>query len=220
MGLPAESTGVLARPAASHSDLLRAADQRVVLHGVPWQLYEALVDHRGESAVPRLTYLEGELELMTPSNNHELDKKKLARLLEAWSEEAEVELEGVGSWTIKKRLAERGLEPDECYFVGMPEGTIGEDIMAPDLAIEVVWTSGGISKLEVYRGLGVREVWFWKGQRLSFHVLEENEYREAQRSRALPDLDPDLLIRAMQQPTQTAAVRWLRKKMRAPSERT
>jgi hypothetical protein len=28
----------------------------------------------------------------------------------------------------------------------------------PDIAIEVVWTSGGIDKLEVYRGLDVPEV--------------------------------------------------------------
>ena len=36
-------------------------DQRVHLHDVSWQAYEALVAWRGERAVPRLTYLEGEL---------------------------------------------------------------------------------------------------------------------------------------------------------------
>jgi hypothetical protein len=30
----------------------------------------------------------------------------------------------------------------------------------------VIWTSGGIDKLEVYRRLRVREVWIWKSGRI------------------------------------------------------
>lgn len=40
-------------------------DQRVRMHGMSWSSYEALLDARGESPVPRIAYLEGELELMT-----------------------------------------------------------------------------------------------------------------------------------------------------------
>ncbi|MEG4506483.1 Uma2 family endonuclease [Microcoleus sp. F6_B4] len=32
----------------------------------------------------------------------------------------------------------------------------------PDLAIEVVFTSGGIDKLQLYKRLGIPEVWFWE----------------------------------------------------------
>lgn len=32
----------------------------------------------------------------------------------------------------------------------------------PDLAIEVIITSSGIDRLDLYQGLGVREVWFWQ----------------------------------------------------------
>ena len=45
----------------------------------------------------------------------------------------------------------RGVEPDECYCLG----TLAE---IPDIAIEIALTSGGIDKLEVYRGLQVPEV--------------------------------------------------------------
>jgi len=34
-----------------------------------------------------------------------------------------------------------------------------------------VWTSGGISKLEVYGRLGVRQIWFFEGGELTFHAL-------------------------------------------------
>jgi len=41
----------------------------------------------------------------------------------------------------------------------------------PDIAIEVVLTSGGIEKLPVYAGLGVREVWFWEDDAFHLHAL-------------------------------------------------
>src|SRR5207247_1067652 len=136
------------------------ADQRVRFHGVSWEAYESLLAMRGESSAVRITYLRGEVEIMAPGKAHERDKKKLARLVEAWAEENGVLFEGFGSWTLKKREAERGAEADECYVVGRPDSD--ESIDVPDIAIEVVQTSGGIDKLEVYRGLGVREVWFWR----------------------------------------------------------
>jgi hypothetical protein len=39
----------------------------------------------------------------------------------------------------------------------------------PDVAIEVIWTRGGLDKLDVYRGLGVPEVWTWQEGRLRFY---------------------------------------------------
>jgi len=67
-----------------------------------------------------------------------------------------VELEGYGSWTVRSEAADRGVEADECYLVGIREA----EPQRPDIAIEVIRTSGGIDKLEVYRGPEVPEVWF------------------------------------------------------------
>ncbi|HYQ91776.1 MAG TPA: Uma2 family endonuclease, partial [Candidatus Competibacteraceae bacterium] len=137
-------------------------DQFVRLHNISWEDYEALLAMRGEDGGLRVTYLEGELEIMTPSINHESLKKRLARLLEAYAEVMGIELEGYGSWTLKKAKKKRGVEPDECYVVGVGE-TPPE---RPDIAIEVVWTSGGMDKLEVYRDLEVPEVWIWQDNAL------------------------------------------------------
>jgi Uma2 family endonuclease len=190
-------------------------DQRVYLHGVPWPGYESLIAMRGDSSATRVTYLEGEIELMTPSLDHEDLRTRLARLLFAYAEETGIELEAFGSWTIRNESQSRGAEADECFVLGPLERA--PEI--PDLAIEVIRTSGGIDKLEVYRGLGVPEVWIWQAGTLRIFVLDGGSdganFVQSPRSRFLPDLDPDLIVRCMGAPSQTKAVRELRAAMRA-----
>jgi Uma2 family endonuclease len=187
----------------------KTMDHFVYLH-VDWNGYQQLLAMRGESSVPRITYLEGLAELMSPSRYHELDKTCFARLLETWSEIANVPLEGYGSWTLEDEKADRGAEADECYTV---RRVVKSDDDRPDVAIEVVWTSGGIDKLEVYRKLGVREVWFYERGTLRFFALRrevDDVYREISRSELLPELPIDVLLQCMQKPDQTSAVRALR----------
>lgn len=191
-------------------------DQRVLISGVTWRDYEALLAMRGDAPTPRIWYLKGVLELMAPSDEHEIDKTRLARLVEAWSEEASIDLDGVGSWTIKKELVERGAEPDECYVILERHK---KRPSVPDIAIEVVRTSGGIEKLEIYRLLGVREVWLWEDGALRFFVLRAKRYVAARRSALLPTLDPSLIARFMAGGTQPEAVRALRRAMRTRKRR-
>jgi Uma2 family endonuclease len=183
-------------------------DQRVTLYDLEWDAYEALLSMRGERSSPRLTYLEGALELMSPSRDHETVKKKLARLVEAYAEERGLDLEGYGSWTLKRRELESGAEPDECYSIG-PAGEV------PDLAIEVIWTSGGLDKLEIYRRLGVREVWVWREDEILVFVRRGDRYEQGARSELLPAIDLGLLRELLKVPGQSAAVRELRARLRS-----
>jgi Uma2 family endonuclease len=183
-------------------EVVKTADQRVILHGVPWSHYEVLLALRGEASVPRLTYLEGELELMTPSQDHERIKTLVARLLEVFALVKALPLNGYGSWTLKSAPGERGVEPDECYVLGDPHGRD-----RPDLAIEVMWTSGSLDKLAVYAGLGVGEVWFWREGRIEVHVRRGGGYTRVERSSLLPDLDLELLARFLADEDQTRAAR-------------
>jgi Uma2 family endonuclease len=203
-----------ARPIPEPADP-KTMDHFVYLR-VDWQGYQQLLALRGESSVPRITYLEGLAELMSPSRYHEIDKKRFARLLETWSDMAGVPLEGYGSWTLEDEEADRGAEPDECYTV---RRVVKSDEERPDIAIEVVWTSGGINKLEVYRKLGVREVWFYTRGKLRFFALRheaDDVYREIPVSELLPQLPVDVLLSGMQEPDQTSAVRALRARLAAP----
>ena len=172
------------RPARPPLPAIEEEDQHVLLHDVSWEQYVALAESRGESASPRLTYLEGELEIMSPSNRHERAKTLIARLVEAFDEEREVGLVGLGSTTFRRQAKERGLEPDECYCLGASKES-------PDLAIEVALRPSLLDKLDVYGGLGVPEVWLWARGAFYVYVLDSatGEYTEAGRSRLLPDLD-------------------------------
>ncbi len=179
-------------------------DQRVFLHNVSWDQFETLLGIRGDCAGVRMAFLRGEVELMGPSWYHEGVKTCLARLLEAWTDDRGLPLNGFGSWTLKERLEEAGAEPDECYVLG-PSESVGKQ--RPDLALEVVWTHGGLDKLEIYRRLGVGEVWNWENGRLEVFCLEGGQYVRVERSRLLPDLDLESMVGFLDLEDQAGAVR-------------
>jgi Uma2 family endonuclease len=189
----------------------RRLDQRVFLFDQSFDDYEALLAMRGERGVPRIYYLEGTIELMSPSIDHEAIKSTIGRLVEAAADELAIDVNAYGSWTVKDRPEDRGAEPDECYVVG------GARKDRPDFAIEVQWTGGGLDKLDIYRGLGVREVWVWspKSQRIEVWVLEGDAYRARDRSLALPQIDLAVLARFVTMENQSEAVRAYRKSLGA-----
>jgi Uma2 family endonuclease len=164
-------------------------DQRVVLRGVSWATYVSLRDGDGSSSNVRMTYLAGTLEVMSPSESHEEIKELIGRLIEAWSEEHDIDLRGFGSSTFRNEAAERGLEPDGCYVIGPKvEGA------PPHLAIEVIVSNPLVDKLDVYAGLGVDEVWTWERDcSIAIHVRRGAKYERRERSPLLPRLDVVLL---------------------------
>lgn len=164
----------------------RYEEARFVLRGVPWWTYVALRDALDDHSGLKLTYLEGTLELMSPSRLHEDTKKTIARLLEAWAVERRIDLRGFGSTTFRREARQRGLEPDECYKLGKLE----EDGI-PDIAIEVVVSSALVDKMAVYAGLGVVEVWVWQPSTSAIAVnrLVDGAYQRRERSEVIPTLD-------------------------------
>jgi len=180
---------MVAQPSRPRDHQVLEPEERLLLGGISWAAYVAISDALGEDQPgTRVTYLDGELEIMVTSSSHELAKKLFARLFELWLLEADVALDGAGHTTFRKKAAKRGLEPDECYFFGRVSGT-------PDIAIEVVVANPLVDKLEVYRGLGVREVWVLHVPTgsLKVHRLVGAKYREHKSSALLPALDLALL---------------------------
>jgi Uma2 family endonuclease len=183
-------------------------DQVVYLSNVSWADYERIDALRDESSVPRLNYVDGMLELLSPGTPHASDKKKLARIFEAYLEHLGIPAEGVGSWTVKNKKKKLSAEADECYV--LTAAPVGPSVKAPDLVIEVVYSSGTLDKLEVWRRLGAKEVWFWQRGELAVFVRKGDGFGPAQRSVLVPALDLELIVRCMHEKTQTAAVRVLR----------
>ena len=86
---------MLAQRLADHDDT-PVDDKIVVLRGATWADYERMLEMRGEASTPRMAYLEGVLEVMTPSRPHEGLKSTIGCLVEAWCLENEVEVSGYG----------------------------------------------------------------------------------------------------------------------------
>ncbi|HEY4640941.1 MAG TPA: Uma2 family endonuclease [Thermoanaerobaculia bacterium] len=181
------------------------ADHIVVLHDVSWEDYERLLEMRGEHSAPRISYLEGEVEIMSPSEDHEHIKSTLGHLLEMWCVDRGIEIRAVGSWTLRQRGKKRGVEADECYVFGPDKRK------RPDLAIEIEWTQHGIDKLAIYEKLGVEEVWFWRRGVIEVYALTEGNLVRTERSKLLPQLDLELLASVLDRDTITQAVRDFRK---------
>jgi Uma2 family endonuclease len=175
----------------SLAERLQADDpeERQIISGVSWEQYEALLEELGDSSLYRVTYLDGVLELMAPSRRHERNKSTIGSLLEAYCQEKRIRYFPLGSTTLRKQQKRGGTEPDESYC-------IGSDKEYPDIAIEVIETSGSINKLEVYQRLGVREVWFFQNKQFKLYALRESGYEQIDRSEILPDLDLTLLATA------------------------
>ena len=173
-------------------------DERVVMHDVSWDAFESILRERGDVSGPRVTYLEGTLELMSPSRDHEVIRKRFSVVVEAYLNQLKIVYEGAGAWLLKNAPKQAGLEPDECYIL--------HDVSKPrpDLALEVVWTSGGIDKLEVYRRLGVGEVWFWSDDEVTVHVLTGAGYELRSASACLPGFDFSIVQEMMALPSLSA----------------
>jgi Uma2 family endonuclease len=141
-----------------------------------------------------MTYIGGELELMSPSPQHELWKKNIARFVELFAHVRRIDLYGYGNTTFKKEAAERGAEPDECYLVGKKLADY------PEIVLEVVHTTPLLNKLEVYRAFGVAEVWVFRNGAFTVHVLDATgpaagRYEVRTSSPRMPGLDFEMLAR-------------------------
>lgn len=165
-------------------------DQRIVLYGKTWADYEAQLALRGEGGRPKLAFLDGALELMTTSRKHGATTWRVGQVLTQYCMETEIEISGMAEWTLKDQSKDAGGESDVCFTFSDHDRE-----RIPDLVIEVIVSHGGIDKLEIYRRLGVREVWFWEDDEIAVYTLERGTYARRERSTFVPDLDLALVCR-------------------------
>lgn len=186
-----------------------ADEQRLVLEGVSWRQYEMMLAALGDDFPNlRLSYLEGTLEIMTTSPEHEELKTIIRMLLEAYFQETRTRFHGIGSATFRRAMKQRGLEPDECYCLGQKKEF-------PDIAIEIVLSSGLVNKLDIYQGLGVTEVWQWQNGQFQIYHLRSTGYEVTASSELLPNLDFSLLTSYVKPADQFDAVMEFRDRLRS-----
>ncbi len=172
------------------------SERRLTLTGISWGTYVRLSDEVGPGT--RITYDRGRMEIVTLSERHERIKKMLARIVEAYADAAGIDAEGLGGVTMRREDLDRGLEPDECYYVAHAAVIIGQPEDAeldlsvtppPDLAIEVDISPPEVAKLPIYAALGVPEIWRYDGRAVTYLArTADGQYAAVDRSPAFPDL--------------------------------
>jgi Uma2 family endonuclease len=162
-------------------------DSCLTLREVSWSQFESLEAAFESVGGIKFAYLDGILEIMTVSPEHEESKSTIGLLLEAYLREKGIRFYVKGGPTLGSKELGARKEPDESYNLLTKKAI-------PDLAIEVIFTSGGIDKLQLYKRLGILEVWFWEDGVLSIYYLRD-EYEKVDRSELLPELDIALLVR-------------------------
>jgi Uma2 family endonuclease len=179
-----------------------ARNNCLLLTGVDWQTYTRLLRIFAERPSIRLTYDRGDLEIMSPLPEHEGAAYLLGRFVDALTEELGLPIKGGRSTTFRRRKKQRGLEPDNSYWIASEPKVRGKRRInlrvdpPPDLAIEIDVTRSSLNRMGIYAKLGVPEVWRLDDpQTLSFQVLgPDGDYSEKSHSLAFPSVTPaDLL---------------------------
>ena len=167
------------------------ADRQLAYSGIDWQQFKLIQAGFADASGIRLAYFNNTIEILMPGRTHELFKSIIGMLIELFCLEMAIEFEPTGSMT-QEREGEVSLEADESYCFGTFKSI-------PDLAIEVVLTSGGIDKLQRYQILGISEVWFWQDGVFSLYRFRDSKYDLITRSEIpeLTSLDIDLLTRCV-----------------------
>jgi len=159
------------------STLAPERDQRLVLDGVDWHVYQTIGCALADRPGLRLTYDGERLEFMTTSPKHEIYKKHLARFIEILAEELNLPFATAGNMTFQSAEHFKGLEADDCFWFeheAAMRGKLTWDAQAdppPDLGLEIEVSRSALNRIAIYASLRVAEVWRFDG-RLNVHRLQ------------------------------------------------
>ena len=198
------------------ASVLDRSEQRVLLEGLSWEIYESLVRASQNRGAPRFTYDRGQLEIMNPSAEHERLKETTTLLVNIVAEELRINVEAFGSTTFRRLDVGRGFEADSCFYIhnlARVKGKTEIDLHVdppPDLVIEIDITTSSLDKLSIFASLGVPEVWRYQDARMRIFRLAQGALVEREESAALPGLTAELVTRFLNAGRALDRLTWLR----------
>ena len=169
----------------------------ITINNLTWQDFETILNELGTQRRVRLSYYQGNLQIMSPLAIHERPHRIIADIVKAILNAQGRDWEDFGSTTFK-RPEIAGVEPDTCLYIqNAPQmrGCTEMDLdiyPPPDLAIESDVTSK--TTLEIYAAIGVPEVWIYSKQQLKIYIFSDGNYQEKSISTHFPNLSLTILI--------------------------
>ncbi len=149
-----------------------------LMRDASWRLYRTFVEENGDANV-RITYTDGLMEIMSPLPLHERSKRLIGQMVEIMTFELNIRRASLGSTTYSDNTIEKGLEPDECYYIANEARVRGKNRIdlaidpPPDLAIEIDDSYRAIKRESIYAAMKVPEVWRYDGQQIDCLVLND-----------------------------------------------
>uniref|UniRef100_B8HRP5 Putative restriction endonuclease domain-containing protein n=1 Tax=Cyanothece sp. (strain PCC 7425 / ATCC 29141) TaxID=395961 RepID=B8HRP5_CYAP4 len=161
-----------------------APGSRVTIPDISWEQYEQLLERTGDHRSYRLSYDHGTLEIVMPSEAHEVLIRLMDWMISTLCEELALNLKTIGSTTLKAASLSTSPEPDNGYYIQNEPLVRGKvvDLSAdppPDLVVEINISNTDSNKKAIYQTLNVPEFWTYSGKtgQLSFYVLQSNQYQ-------------------------------------------
>jgi len=191
---------------------VESGDQRIVIRGVGWHVYDCLSEAIGEGQHVRLAYDGEDLEIRTVGYPHERFKEMLGKIVDTVSRVKGIPRKSAGETTWKRPDIKRGLQADECYYFLVEKFAIVEAAFArksadiadypnPDLAIEIDLSGPALDRPDIYAKLKVAEIWRFDGESLVIEQLQDDgSYAPVERSRFLPLRTQDILRWLIEEP--------------------
>jgi Uma2 family endonuclease len=190
---------------------------RSLVYGVTWDQYKKFLEALGDYNL-RHSYDGWNLEMMSPRKDHDWEKRFVGRIVEAVALALDIDIQCIGSTTLSSDEVEKGVQPDEAYYVANELVVRGKDTYEPDvdpppdLILEVDVTSSSVPRMPLFAKLGIPEVWRRHGKRIRFHkLLKKGDYKEIDQSIAFPMIRPadiDECLKRSRKESENAVLRW------------
>jgi len=165
---------------------------QALIKNVSWSELEQILEELGEARSSRISYSNGNLEIMTPLPEHEYSKVLISDFVRIILEELEQEYWNLGSTTFKREEMAQAVEADECFYIQNEAIVRGEKridlnlMPPPDLVIEIDITNR--TRFNNYQLLGVPELWRYDGTNLEINRLQSGTYILSDESLQFPQL--------------------------------
>lgn len=173
------------------NQLIVPPGQYIMLQNVSWEMFERFLEETEAGRGSRIAYDQGVLEITSPLLVHEDDKENIGDFVKALLEELNVEFRSAGSTTFRNRLMDKGIEPDQCFYIGHESQIRGKSRIdlridpPPDLALEIDITASR-PHTAIYEALGVPELWRFDGESLEIYVMRDGRYTLSEDSAQFP----------------------------------
>ncbi len=187
-------------------------EKRVTLSGVSWQSFEELLNELGQTRTARLTYDRGNLEMMTPLEEHDRCLRLIESLILVLADELYLKIYAIGSVLLTLPDLGRAIQPDAAYSLEevrlQKRAELDMNRAAPpNLVIEVAIGKGAIERDSIYAEMRVPEIWRYtttvgddvlKGD-LQIYQLQGERYIKTANSKLFPALPGDRVLEFLEQ---------------------